>query len=417
MSIQLRDYQTRIAMECYAKLQKYRICYLSMEVRTGKTLTSLAAADFVTNGRVLFLTKKKAISSIEDDYRQLKPNYELVVINNESMHKVEGDFDLIISDEHHRNGAYPKPNKGTKIIKEKYSHLPMIFLSGTPYPESYSQVYHQYWVSDRSPFKSYINFYKWAKDYVNVTQQRRAGGFLANDYSAGKKDKIIDAIKPTMITYTQSEAGFKSEIKEKFLLVDMSDKTHSLIKRLKKDKVIVGSTGNIVADTELKLMQKVHQLASGTCKLDTGKGVVIDNSKAIAIRDKFKNNKIGIFYKFKAELDCLVDVFGDSITQDLDEFNSTDKHIALQIVSGREGISLRNADYIVYFNIDFSAISYWQSRDRMTTMDRQHNEVYWVFSDVGIEKKIYKAVENKKDYTLSVFRRDNNITYSQSSLF
>ena len=404
-------------MECFAKLQKYGICYLSMEVRTGKTLTSLSAAEFITNGRVLFLTKKKAISSIEADYKDFGFKFNLTVINNESMHKVEGDFDLIISDEHHRNGAYPKPNKGTKIIKEKYSHLPMIFLSGTPYPESYSQVYHQYWVSDRSPFKNYINFYKWAKDYVNVTQQRRAGGFLANDYSEGKKDKIIDAIKPTMITYTQSEAGFKSEIKEKFLLVDMSSKTHSLIKRLKKDKVIVGSTGNIVADTELKLMQKVHQLASGTCKLDTGKGVVIDNSKAIAIRDKFENNKIGIFYKFKAELDCLVVTFGDNITQDLDEFNSTDKHIALQIVSGREGISLRNADYIVYFNIDFSAISYWQSRDRMTTMDRQHNEVYWVFSDVGIEKKIYKAVENKKDYTLSVFRRDNNITYSQSSLF
>jgi len=51
-------------------------------------------------------------------------------------------------------------------------------------------------------------------------------------------------------------------------------------------------------------------------------------------------------------------VFGDEITKDLEEFNDSSKNMALQIVSGREAISLRNADYIVYFNIDFSATSY-----------------------------------------------------------
>jgi len=67
---------------------------------------------------------------------------------------------------------------------------------------------------------------------------------------------------------------------------------------------------------------------------------------------------------------------------------------------------LRNAECIVYYNIDFSATSYWQSRDRMTTMKRRFNKIYWVFSNQGIEKKIYKAVVKKKDYTLSHFKRD-----------
>ena len=82
------------------------------------------------------------------------------------------------------------------------------------------------------------------------------------------------------------------------------------------------------------------------------------------------------------------------------------KSIALQIVSGREGISLSNAKYLVYYNIDFSALSYWQSRDRLTTMDRLTNDIYWIFSEGGIEDKIYKAVSNKKDYTLNVFKKD-----------
>jgi hypothetical protein len=77
----------------------------------------------------------------------------------------------------------------------------------------------------------------------------------------------------------------------------------------------------------------------------------------------------------------------------------------LQIVSGREGVSLRNAEYLVFYNIDFSATSYWQARDRMTTKDRRYNKVYWIFSDKGIEKSIYKTVKSKKNFTLKHFKQ------------
>ena len=162
----------------------------------------------------------------------------------------------------------------------------------------------------------------------------------------------------------------------------------------------------ILADTGVKLMSKLHQMYSGTVKYESGNSEVLDTSKADFIKWKFEGKKLGIFYKFTAELQALKQVFGDDICTDLETFNTTDKHIALQVVSGREGISLRNADYIVFYNIDFSATSYWQARDRMTTKDRKYNKVYWIFSEGGIEKKIYKSVINKKDYTLKHFRRD-----------
>ena len=134
--------------------------------------------------------------------------------------------------------------------------------------------------------------------------------------------------------------------------------------------------------------------------------MVIDTFKAEYIKNKFKNKKIAIFYKFTAEWDALKLIFDNNICNSLEEFNSTDKNIALQIVSGREGISLRKAMALVYYNIDFSATSYWQSRDRMTTKERLQNKVYWVFSKNGIENDIYKAVVKKKDYTLKHFKRD-----------
>ena len=37
----------------------------------------------------------------------------------------------------------------------------------------------------------------------------------------------------------------------------------------------------------------------------------------------------------------LKEVFGDKLCTEIDEFNETNKNIALQILSGREGISLR----------------------------------------------------------------------------
>ena len=179
-----------------------------------------------------FLTKKKAIQSIQDDYKLLAPAYTITVINDESLHKVTDDFDLVIHDEHHRFGAYPKPNKVAKLFKQKYAHLPMIFLSGTPFPESYSQVFHQFWISNNSPFK-HSNFYKWSKDFVNV-QIRHLGYAQVNDYSDANFKLIKPIIEPYIITFTQAKAGFKTNVKETVLHCDMKASTLQLIKRSKE---------------------------------------------------------------------------------------------------------------------------------------------------------------------------------------
>jgi hypothetical protein len=373
-----------------------------MEVRTGKTLTSLGLAQRLGVKRLLFLTKKKAISSIESDYKLLSPNYEMVCINYESIHKVEGDFDMIILDEAHTLGAFPKPSKRAKQVASMIKNSFVCLLSGTPTPESYSQMYHQVYGIPNNPFRKYRNFYRFCDDHVNKVQ-RQINGFMVTDYSGGKQS-INDLMKPYMISYTQKQAGFESQIEEEILTVRVN--TGDLCKQLKRDLVVEMDDEVILADTGVKLMSKLHQMYSGTVKFESGNSIVLDTSKAEFIKWKFDGQKIGVFYKFKAELDALKQVFGDQLCTDLETFDTTDKNIALQIVSGREGISLRNAEHIVFYNIDFSATSYWQARDRMTTKDRKYNKVYWVFAEGGIEKKVYRAVINKKDYTLKHFRND-----------
>jgi SNF2 family DNA or RNA helicase len=404
--MKFRKYQSEIIDKAFDVLVKYGFVYLSMQVRTGKTLTAMGTAQKLGVENMLFVTKKKAISSIEDDYKKLKPKFHINVVNYESLHKVAGEYECIVLDEAHGMGAYPKPSKRTKMIKQiiKKQNPFVILMSGTPTPESFSQLYHQVYACPHNPFRNYVNFYKFAKDYVDVVQIK-IGAMPHNNYSRGRQT-ILDQMKPYMISYTQKEAGFKVETIEKVLKVKMSDLTYNMVKQLKKNLVIEGKDEVVLADTGVKLMSKLHQLYSGTVKFESGKATVIDLSKAEFIKTQFKDMKIGMFYKFKAEYDALKQVYGDDLTTELSEFRDTDKNIALQIVSGREGISLKEADCLVYYNIDFSALSYWQSRDRMTTKDSVQNDVYWIFSEGGIEEKIYRAVTKKKDYTLKHFEKD-----------
>lgn len=402
--MKFRDYQQKIINDAWDVINLHRFVYLAMEVRTGKTLTSLGLAQRLGVRRLLFLTKKKAISSIESDYSLLSPDYEMVCINYESIHKIDGRFDMIILDEAHGLGAFPKPSKRAKQVKDLIvlNKCFVCLLSGTPTPESYSQMYHQVYGIPTNPFSKYRNFYRFCDDHVNKVQ-KQINGFMVADYSAGRQS-INDLMKPYMISYTQRQAGFESQIEEEILTVRVN--TGDLCSQLKKDLVVEMDDEVILADTGVKLMSKLHQMYSGTVKFESGNSTVLDTSKADFIKWRFEGQKVGIFYKFKAELDALKQVFGDQLCTDLSTFDSTDKSIALQIVSGREGISLRNAEHIVFYNIDFSATSYWQARDRMTTKDRKYNKVYWIFAEGGIEKKVYRAVIQKKDYTLKHFRDD-----------
>ena len=403
-----RDYQVDIINKGYEILSNHRFLYLAMEVRTGKTLTSLGIAEMCSIKNVLFVTKKKAISTIEADYNALKPTYSLSVINYESLHLVMNDsnWDLIICDEAHGMGAFPKPSGRAELVAEviKKCRPMVILMSGTPTPESYSQMYHQVYAIPNNPFAEFKNFYRFCEKYVNV-KQRKINGLMMNDYSGGT-DKILKDMEPYTINYTQQEAGFLSKTDEEVLQVEMSELTYKLIQKLKRDLVVEGNTQTILADTPVKLMSKVHQLCSGTIKFENGDSMVIDLSKAEFIKEQFEGCKIGIFYKFKEEYNALKQVFGDDLTSDLSVFEDTNKNIALQIVSGREGISLKQAEYLVFYNIDFSATSYWQSKDRMTTKERLENQVYWIFAKGGIEHDIYKAVTKKKDYTVNHFKKD-----------
>lgn len=409
----LRDYQITLSDQCLEKLQQYKIVCLAAETRTGKTLTSLETARKYGAEKVLFVTKLKAISSIEGDFKLLNPGYSLTTINYESLHNALDEFDFIIVDECHKCGAFPIPSKCVKELRKIIKDKPCILMSGTFTAESYSQIYHILSVSNNTPFKEYKSFYSWANSGFVNKKVKYIYNRQLTDYKDAVKIKVDEFTNHLFISFSQKSAGFQQEIKEVIEYVKMKPGTYFLAERLRTRRVFIGKDGQeIVADTEVKLLQKTWQIYSGSVLAEDRKAICFDHSKAEFIRDKYGKHKIAIFYIFKAEYAMILWAFGyDRLTDDPEVFNSsTDKIFVSQIQSGSMGVNLSTADYLIMYNIHYSNVLYWQSRDRIQSQKRDKPAVVvWVFSEKGIEDNILRTVRDKQSYVLSYFRKDFNI--------
>jgi hypothetical protein len=424
--IQLRPEQKVKVDETISVLAKYHIAYLAAEVRTGKTIMALSVAHTSNHryyGRVCFITKKKAISSIETDYRDSGYHFDKFTVTNfEQVHTLAHEYDLYIIDEAHSLGAFAKPSGRTKKLRELIGTSDVLLMSGTPNPETYSQLYHQFWVSQHGPFQRYTNFYKWSKDFVNVTK-KFINGFDINDYSEAKEKEVKDAVRPYMVQFSQEEAGFVSYVEEEIIKVPIDARMYQLMAVLKKDKVYKMKCGDyIVADTKVRMQSLFHQISSGTViasDLSQEERIyhALDESKAWFIKTRFAGQKIAIYYLFKQEFEVLKKVFPE-YTDVPEDFNAS-SHLTFicQMKAGSMGINISTADALVMYNIDFSAMTYWQVRARMQTKDRvKASKMYWIFSEQGIEEYVYKSVVEKKDYTAAYFVKDFDIKFPKKTV-
>lgn len=404
----LRSHQKQKSKDLNDILTKYKLAYLLGAVRTGKTLTALNTASLYGVKNLLVVTRKKAISSIQSDYDLFKFGYNIEIINYESVHKIENEKPcLVILDESHSIGAFPKPAKRTRLIKKMFKDTPMILMTGTASVESFSQWYHQLWVSSYSPFKE-TTFYKWANTYV-TKKTIYLGAYNATDYSDADESLISEVIEPYIVRITRDEAGLETEVSENIVYIDTPISLDRLAKQLIDERTIRGKTGLIETESPASLANKCHQIYNGSVIIETYEGkadtIILSDYKAKAIQEYFKGEKIAIMYYFKADLDILLDVFGDSITICMEEFSTTDKSIAIQQRT-TEGMNLSKASAIAFYNLGFSGKDFLQSIDRLTVKGREDNNVYFFIEKGGVTGRVLKTVRNKGSYNSRLFMND-----------
>jgi hypothetical protein len=416
MTIALRNYQQQAADNLVRIIQQRKVAYLAGACRTGKTLTALEAARLLGATSAFVATKKKAVPSILKDAAAIGLN-SITVTNFEQVHKFAGQsFDLLIVDESHAIGAYPRPSKRFRDLKN-LRFAALLLMSATPSPESFSQLFFQLNLSSNSPWAQYRTFYAWANaGYVNVQQKYVGTAMPVNDYSNANKAKILADLEPLTVQMTQQEAGFSQPIIERVHMVPMRRRTYRMANRIMRDGVVGRpDCRSVLADTGAKVMSKMRQLWSGTVITEAHGSIITDDSKAqYIIREWLGRSKVAILYTFDAErrmLEKVLQGFGVTTVNTPEAFNAGDRETWFigQVQASREGVNLSTADDLVFFGIDYAALSYLQGRDRASYRGRdQENRVHWLLAAGGMEPRILETVQQKQDFTVAHYRHARN---------
>ena len=255
--MELYEHQEELINQAKPILRKYKLVYIAAETRTGKTLAAihLLKDDFK---KILVVTKKKAISSWNSDIKLSKvKNFD--VINYESIHKMDSkEYDVIVLDEAHSIGSYPKPSQRAKQLKEMAKDKSIVYLSATPSAETYSQIFHQLWVSSFTPFEE-KSFYQWYKNY-GEDDSIFINGMFIKQYKASHGEMIMDMVNHLIVTMTKEKANFDVFVNERIHQVEVDEDYLSALEYFKSNRIITIDENEIVAETSASALNKLHQL-------------------------------------------------------------------------------------------------------------------------------------------------------------
>jgi len=377
--LKLYDFQEQIVMQGLEILEKWKMLYLALGPRSGKTPITfdiLETQDATQS--ILFVTTKSAIKGIYDVLEQFGYDLEVTIINYESLHKVECTYyETIVLDEAHKNiSKFPKPSKTRKEL-DRFNFRQIIWLSGTPHTESSAQLFHQLNLSKTHSFSRYKSFYRWFDDYgIKGNFKYTGGSHPAVDYSTVKT--FENKYKPIMI---QKAAKIRPKLVMRY--IDMPEHIRSIYNEMKTQSIILEPC-IATADSGAVKLTKLTQIANGH---------IIDEDKNLHILSTFKASKVtalhatehtAYFYKYRADRQLLSMFIDDN---DL-----------YQIDSNNTGLDLSHYDSMVIYSNTYSGANFGQVINRMVNINKNHIPTVYIYVVKNtVEKKTYEEVIIKKD--------------------
>ena len=393
------EHQIKIANEAYKVLKENLLVYLSMQERTGKTLTSILISEMSKSKRILVVTKKKAIEGWEDTLKRFEHSKIYTIINYESLHKISGVFDLIIVDEaHSKIASFPKTSKTWKELYKFTKNKPIIYLSATPSAQTRAQLYHQFKLSSWSPWSKFRDFYSWFRHY-GIPETKYIGSRPIKIYDKVFDDDIKEETKHLFISYTRKELGFEHEPNDILHYVDLCDKAKQQYNTFMKHKVLELEDGTLVlGDTPMSLRTRSHQIEGGTLVIDDEFYFLGHTDRIDYIKNEWGDtNQLVIFYQYRAEKVLLEKHFK--------------KATILQGTSFAEGVDLSMYKTCVVYSMDFSTAKYTQRRARQCNMKREEPiDFHFLLTKKARSEKVYNTVAvNRMNYVESYFEDEESL--------
>jgi len=380
----LLPHQKKVAKRIREKLKKYKIALFIGETRSTKTRAFLDVTKDYKNP--LIVTKKDSMSGIYSEGLAMG-GIKMTVINYHSVQKVEGNFDIVIYDEcGYYIGSYPKRSKIWNECKKVNTDADIIFSSATPTSEGYAKLFNMFALSEHSPWKNYSRFTLWHEVY-GKPYTMRLNGFNVKKYDRVYEERVLADVEKYKVTLTRKEAGHVHEATDKIIHIPLSKKREKFYRLLKQDLLI--EKHDILADTPVKLMSKLHQISNGFVKKENGGLYTFKtNPKIDWLHENIDPKNTFILAQHIADQELLAQYFPHT--------GSVTKLSA--------GVDLSMYEWMIIYSMNYSAQNYEQVRSRQMNINRMSPiEVRYLCS--GIEHDIYKAVQKKKNFTAIWYRR------------
>jgi len=404
----LRPHQEKAVEAAKPILERSGVVLLAMECRTGKTFCALELARMGSKGgRILFVTKKAAISSVVSDAELM--GLEVTVTNYEALHKVDFTPSFMVYDECHRVGAFPKLGKAGKALRPlAMAANGVVLLSATPAIESGSQWFNIFHSAGRGPFADYGSFYKWHRDFGIPAKIRIAGGQEVNDYSQVRPEVATNVTRYT-VSMSQEEAEFKVRAEVVPHLIDAPELVE-FGDRIRRDGIIKIGERLIVAESPAAILQKSAMICGGTLIDEDGEAFPHGPfSKLDYIIEKLKkdNKQHAIFTQYIHERELIMRSFGSS-TDDMEAFKNGEARIFVgSIKSYCEGVDLSwLSGSMILYSLTFSGSTYAQILERQNNYKRTLPiKIHVLMIRGSVEESIFKAVSNKQNFNNSFLKR------------
>lgn len=319
-------------------------------------------------------------------------------------------FRMVIIDESSKIKS-PKAQITKNLTKFCRAMDSVYLLSGTPAPNSLMEYYPQANIVDPTLFGPswfrFRNTYFFEKGFKWILFPEKTEELMkkiASVSTAVRKEDVLDLPERTFNIRDIELSAME--------MAAYNDMLKTMLLEIKNDKTITA------ANAAVKIM-KLRQVTSGFILDDEKQIHEFGTSKLKALKDLLEeigNKQVIIWTQFQYEAWQIKKMLGDKIemingtvpqadrTASIERFKSGIlPYLVAHPRSLGHGITLVNATYAIYYSLDYSYESYYQSCDRIYRFGQKNACTYYHLIAPGtIDEVIYKALDKKGDTTKDV---------------
>jgi len=303
----------------------------------------------------------------------------------------------------------------------KYKRL----LTGSPITKSPMDIYSQCEFL-RPGLLGYDSFYSFQYRYAVV--QRKTMGSHAFQQIVGYKnlDELTERIDAFSYRVLKQDCLDLPEKIYTVRYVEMTKQQREMYNSIKQYALVMLDSGELsTAPAVITQMLRLQQIMSGHLKTDDGETIYFDSKRMDALKELIEEHdgKAIIWSRFRYDIQqitkmlnetfgegCAASFYGDTpdderqrVVEKFQDKNSKLKFFVGNPATAGYGLTLTEADLVVYYANDFNLETRAQSEDRAHRIGQKNNVTYVdLITDGTIDEKIVTSLQSKIDISAKV---------------